>query len=84
MIFSEASGGGQVCVQVLGDMFTRSVPVMVSFEDGSAVGELSLLIDEICLHLFCYMKNILWCFPFFFTLPSFFPLLGMVMVSLFF
>ena len=53
VIFSEASGGGQVCVQVLGDMFARSVPVMVSFEDGSAVGELSLLIDAICLHLFC-------------------------------
>jgi len=44
--FSEASGGGQVCVQAFGDMFLRSIPVMVSFENGSALGELLILPEK--------------------------------------
>ncbi len=39
VLFSEDSGGGEVCIQAIGPQFTRSIPILISFENGTAYGK---------------------------------------------
>ncbi len=47
VLFSEDSGGGEVCIQAIGPQFTRSIPVLISFENGTAYGK---PIQHSCVH----------------------------------
>ena len=37
--YSEDSGGGSVCIEATGPPFIRSIPILVTFENGTAYGE---------------------------------------------